>query len=152
MTWTTLRAGVAATMLALVACRAVTLPDLELPCVPAVQYFESVHLPDAYVVAAFRGNVSAGSRTDASPLAGVQIQVREVRSGKVSSTVSDGRGAFQFDGLPRGQYDAWTCFDGFDRIVFRLAIEPHSRVKDLELFLRPAEAGGEIGVFVPGKV
>jgi carboxypeptidase family protein len=142
---------VAAAVTLALGCRAAGLPDPELPCVPAVQYFESVHLPDSYTVAAFRGKVSAGSRTDAGALAGVQVHVREVRGGTVHSAVSDDRGAFQFDALPRGTYDAWTCFDGFDRIVFRLAIEPRSQVNELELFMRPSESGGEIGVFVSGK-
>jgi len=102
------------------------------------------------VSAALRGYAWVVDGTERRPLEGVQIAARETSSGKLKSVITGGDGEYELPGLPVGEYEVWTCLDGFDAVRFRLMLDPAATGERVDLYLRPAEAFGRVDVVVLG--
>jgi hypothetical protein len=74
------------------------------------------------------------------PIAEVQIAARPAAGGATKFVFSDDAGAFDLDSLPPGEYDVWTCLDGYDEARFRLLISDSAPARAVDIFLRPSEA------------
>jgi hypothetical protein len=79
---------------------------------------------------------------ESNALAGVQVAAREISTGRIRYTVSGSDGEFRIDGLPEGEYDVWTCLDGFDELRFTLVVDLESSVTLFDLYLAPSESPG----------
>lgn len=88
------------------------------------------------------GHVWVSAPRGVEPLKGLQIAARAVTSGKVAYEVTSAEGQFALLALPPGEYDVWTCLDGFDELRFRLILDPNSKATGIDLYVSPSEAPG----------
>lgn len=79
-------------------------------------------------------------------LVGVQLAAREVSTGLISYALTGPDGEFTVAPLRRGEYEVWTCIDGYDEIRFMLSINPESSVTGLDIYLAPSELSGHQAV------
>ena len=93
----------------------------------------------------------SGTVTDEqkAALPGVAVTVRNVQSGQLRSTTTDGRGAFQVVGLPPGRYELTAELSGFAKLV-RTDI-PLTVAQELTLPLSLKLAGLEEAVTVTAE-
>jgi hypothetical protein len=84
--------------------------------------------------------VSTNGGTESLP--GVQIAARELSSGKVAYAIASVEGRYALPTLRSGEYEVWTCFDGFDELRFRLTLDPTSSAPGIDLYLGASEAPG----------
>lgn len=106
------------------------------------EYFESLDF-GRISATALRGHAWQGLAGEQShPLAGVQIAARELRTGRIWHSHTQQDGSFEIPRLPPGEYEVWTCLDGFDESRFLLDVDPSSYVEGVDLFLAPSEAPG----------
>ena len=87
---------------------------------------------------------------ESTPLPGVQVAARSIATREVRFAFSSESGAFDVPSLPAGEYDIWTCLDGFDELRFRLVITPTSRFHGLQVFVGLSEGPGERNVVPVG--
>ncbi len=87
---------------------------------------------------------------ESTPLPGVQVAARSIATQEVRFAFSSESGAFEVPSLAAGEYDVWTCLDGFDELRFRLTITATSPIHDLQLLVGLSEGGGERNVIPVG--
>lgn len=92
--------------------------------------------------ARLRGHAWVSYDADREPLQGVQVAARSLATGGLQHVMSGPDGSFDVAGLPAGDYDVWTCLDGFDELRFRLTVDPQSATVAIDLFIGPSEAPG----------
>lgn len=98
--------------------------------------------------AVLRGRIWLSAGAERQPLAGVQIAAREPGTGEFRHVLTSDDGRFQVDSLVAGEYDVWTCLDGFDEVRFRLVLDPASTARWVDVYLGPSEALGRRDVVV----
>ena len=98
------------------------------------------------------GHVWLGADIEPKPLEGVQIAAREVTSEALHYVVTKSDGQFQVDSLSSGEYDVWTCLDGFDQARFRLIVDPNSSLERVNIYLSPSEAAGRRAVVLEEEI
>lgn len=94
------------------------------------------------VAGGLRGRVLSSTEGDPWPLPGAQIAAQRLDDGRLSYTLSGTDGSFCVDSLPPGEYEVWTCLDGFDEVRFRLRVDQKSSTRGFDLYLAPSETGG----------
>jgi len=103
--------------------------------------FESMDF-GAKRAAALRGHTWVSSGDEREPLRGVQVAARHLATGKLHYVTTGADGAFDIPALSAGEYEVWSCLDGFDELRFRLVVDPKSTAKGLDLYVGPSEASG----------
>lgn len=130
-----------------------TTPDLHHSNTPPAATFKE-HC-DSFEILNF-GNVTAarlagyawlGSEPP-QPLQGVQIAAKANRTGELRYSVSSTDGAYELASLPPGQYEVWTCIEGFDELRFQLLLDPHTTTTGVDLYLTASEGPGRPNVVV----
>jgi hypothetical protein len=84
------------------------------------------------------------STTSGQPdlLEGLQVAAREISTGKTIYALTDTHGTFELGYLPAGEFEVWTCLDGFDELRFRLVVDPGSPVDRFQLYLATSGVPG----------
>lgn len=94
------------------------------------------------VAGGLRGRVWSSTEGEPWPLPGAQIAAQRLDDGRLSYALSGTDGSFSVDSLPPGEYEVWTCLDGFDEVRFRLRVDQKSSTVGFDLYLAPSETGG----------
>lgn len=106
------------------------------------EYFEALEF-GRFTVANLQGYAWQGMTGEPpSPVAGIQVVAHERRTGKLWYTLTGSDGAFAIPLLPPGDYEVWTCLDGFDELRFHVDLDPGSIASGVDLFVGPSEAPG----------
>ena len=111
-------------------------------------FFEAIEF-GTITVARFQGTTWFGER-DIVLLPDVQIAARSVVTGKDRFQVTGSDGKYRFIDLPPGEYDVWTCLDGFDELRFRLVLDPNAEGSGVDLYVPLSEGSGRFDVVITG--
>lgn len=111
--------------------------------------FESLYFGTKHATA-LQGHAWVADDAGRDPLAGVQVAARHIGTGKLHYVTTGADGAFEIAALAAGEYDVWTCLDGYDELRFHLVVDPQSVAPAIDLYLGPSEASGRRDV-VAGK-
>jgi hypothetical protein len=105
------------------------------------EMFESLDFGQK-TAASLGGRTWVSTHGGTEPLPGVQVAAREFSSGKVAYAIASAEGEFALPTLESGEYEVWTCLDGFDELRFRLTLDPNSSAPGVDLYLGASEAPG----------
>jgi len=97
---------------------------------------------------ALRGFVHVADGEDHSPLPGATVAAREISKGRVVYSQSDSNGQYKIGELSPGQYEVWSCIDGFDMVIFTLVVDPEILEDRIDIVLSPSESAGVSKVVV----
>jgi len=92
--------------------------------------------------AALRGHTWVSNGAEREPLRGVQVAARHLATGELRYATTAADGAFDIPALSPGEYEVWSCLEGFDELRFRLVVDPKSTAAGLDLYVGPSEASG----------
>jgi len=97
---------------------------------------------------ALRGHTWVSNGAAREPLRGVQVAARHVATRELRYATTGADGAFEIPTLSPGEYEVWSCLDGFDELRFHLVVDPQSTAGAFDLYVGPSEAPGRRDVVV----
>lgn len=103
--------------------------------------FESLDFGTKHATA-LRGHTWVSNGAEREPLRGVQVAARHFATGELHYVTTAADGAFDIPALSAGEYEVWSCLDGFDELRFRLVVNTKSTFEGLDLYVGPSEASG----------
>jgi hypothetical protein len=141
----TIRQGVAEERPAQVSASRISPVPVEPKFRAECSHFESLDF-GRFSAKRLQGHVSAATRGGFVPMPGVQVAARQSMSGSITFAVSDQQGGFDLGALSPGDYQVWTCLDGYDELRFLVTIDVDSSILGFDMLVGPSEARSPRGV------